>query len=151
MHLTDCLISWVFSGKLCLCERYRTCWWLVSIGSSNGLVLSGNKPLFELMLIKICSQNESIEYLIDMTLDLKYILPWFISWHPMELEIYWINSLWPRDAIWRHISGSTLAQAMACCLTAPSHYLSQCWLIISKVLWHSSEDIIIRRFEDISQ
>ena len=37
------------------------------------------------------------------------------------------------------------------CLTAPSHYLSQCWLIISKVLWHSSEDIIIRRFEDTNQ
>ena len=28
---------------------------------------------------------------------------------------------------------------MACCLMAASHYLSQCWLIISDVLWHSSE------------
>ena len=28
---------------------------------------------------------------------------------------------------------------MACCLTAPSHYLNQCWLIISKVQRHSSE------------
>ena len=27
---------------------------------------------------------------------------------------------------------------MTCCLTAPSHYLNQCWLIISKVLWHES-------------
>ena len=27
----------------------------------------------------------------------------------------------------------TLAQVMACCLTAPSHYLNQCWLIISKL------------------
>ena len=26
---------------------------------------------------------------------------------------------------------------MACCLTAPRHYLNQCWLIIRKVLWHS--------------
>ena len=43
------------------------------------------------------------------------------------------NSLRPSDAIWRHISGSTLAQVMACCLKAPSHYLNQCWLIISKV------------------
>ena len=34
-------------------------------------------------------------------------------------------------------SGSTLAQVMACCLTAPSHYLNQCWLIISEVQWHS--------------
>ena len=38
-----------------------------------------------------------------------------------------INSLWPNDAIWRQRSGSTLAQVMACCLTAPSHYLNQCW------------------------
>ena len=28
---------------------------------------------------------------------------------------------------------------MACCLTAPSHYLNQCWLIIHEVSWHSSE------------
>ena len=47
------------------------------------------------------------------------------------------NSLWPRDAIWRQRSWSTLAQVMACCLTAPSHYLNQCWLIISEVQWHS--------------
>ena len=45
----------------------------------------------------------------------------------------WVNSLRPNDAIWQHRSGSTLAQVMACCLTTPSHYLNQCWLIISKV------------------
>ena len=28
---------------------------------------------------------------------------------------------------------------MACCLTAPSHYLNQCWLLSSEVLWHSPE------------
>ena len=49
------------------------------------------------------------------------------------------NSLWPSDAIWRQRSGSTFAQVMACCLTAPSHYLNQCWLIVSKVQRHSSE------------
>ena len=36
-------------------------------------------------------------------------------------------------------SGSTLAQIMACCLMAPSHYLNQCWLLISEVLWHLPE------------
>ena len=51
----------------------------------------------------------------------------------------WFNSLRPRDAIWRHRSGSTLSQVMACCLMAPSHYLNQCWLIFSKVQWHASE------------
>ena len=62
-----------------------------------------------------------------------------------------INSLWLRDAIWRYRHGPTLAQVMACCLAAPSHCLNQCWLIISKVLGHSTEDIIIRRFEDTNQ
>ena len=46
-----------------------------------------------------------------------------------------INSLWPSDAIWQHRSWSTLAQVMACCVTAPSHYLNQCWLIISTDQW----------------
>ena len=50
-----------------------------------------------------------------------------------------LNSLWPSDDIWRQRSGSTLAQVMACCLTAPSHYLNQCWLIISKTQLHSSD------------
>ena len=63
----------------------------------------------------------------------------------------WVNSLGPSDAILRWKSWSTLVQVMASCLTAPSHYLNQCWLIISKVMWHSSEDIIIRRFEDTNQ
>ena len=50
-----------------------------------------------------------------------------------------INLLWPRDAIWRNMSGSTLDQVMAWCLTAPSHYLNQCWLIICYVMWHSPD------------
>ena len=53
-----------------------------------------------------------------------------------ELSCYLISltnkySLWPSDAIWRQGSWSTLAQVMACCLTAPNHYLNQCWLVIS--------------------
>ena len=39
---------------------------------------------------------------------------------------------------------STLAQVMACCLTAPSHYLNQCWFSIKYVLWHSPESNSIR-------
>ena len=35
---------------------------------------------------------------------------------PVELLcIIMFNSLWPRDAIWKHRSGSILAHAMACC------------------------------------
>ena len=35
----------------------------------------------------------------------------------------------PSDTIWWHKSGWTLAQVMACCLTAPSHYLNQYRLV----------------------
>ena len=45
-----------------------------------------------------------------------------------------INSLWPTDTMRWQGTESTLAQVMACCLMAPSHYLNQCWLIISQVL-----------------
>ena len=56
-----------------------------------------------------------------------------------------MNSLRPSDPIWQHRSGSTLAQVMAWCLTAPSQHLNQCWLFIHEVSWCSSGCIIIRR------
>ena len=36
----------------------------------------------------------------------------------------------------RHRSVWTLAKLMACCLTTPSHYLNQCWLI-GEYVWQS--------------
>ena len=52
-----------------------------------------------------------------------------------QVPILVVNSLWPTDVIWLHGFRSKLSQAMACCLTAPRHYLNQCWLVISEVLW----------------
>ena len=37
-------------------------------------------------------------------------------------------------------TGSTEAQVMACCLTAPSHPINRCWLTISKVQWQSPRE-----------
>ena len=34
---------------------------------------------------------------------------------------------------------------MACCLMGPSHYLNQCWLIMSGVLWNSPESNFIKK------
>ena len=59
------------------------------------------------------------------------------EWHINIIDaLNILNSLCTSDGIWQRRSGSTLAQVMACCLTAPSHYLNQCWLIISEVPWH---------------
>ena len=48
------------------------------------------------------------------------------------------------------INGSTLVQVMACCLTAPSHYLNQCWLIISEVQRQSPEGNFTRNTSAIN-
>ena len=79
--------------------------------------------------------------------DFYHIMSWaekkalvFIlaEWSTQKVKCV-IYTLWPSDATWQHRSGSTLAQVMACCLTAPSHYLNQCWLINNEVLWHLHE------------
>ena len=48
-----------------------------------------------------------------------------------------LNSLRPSDTI-------TLAQVMACCLTAPRYYLNQCRLIISQIQLHTCEGNLTR-------
>ena len=66
-----------------------------------------------------------------------------VSWHlyiKSGCRGQWVNSLQPSGTIWWHKSGSTLAQVMACCLTAPRHHLNQSGLIISKVLSHSPDN-----------
>ena len=82
----------------------------------------------------------SSSYLITMMSYRWYFASWLVL-----LVTVWVNSLWPNDAIWRHRSGSTLAQVMACCLMAPSHYLNQCWLIINKVQRHLAERNFTRK------
>ena len=103
-----------------------------------GRMLDRHKPLMLTGLVCIKAQVKSCKYS-------KSILcrnNWFIQY---------VNSLWPGDVIWRQGTRSTLAQVMACCLTAPSHYLNQCWLIICEVPWHSCGCIIIRRYEETYQ
>ena len=58
------------------------------------------------------------------------------SWNEFSVTV---NSLWSSDAIWHHETWSRLVQVMAWCLMAPSHYLNEFWLILSKVLHHSRE------------
>ena len=57
--------------------------------------------------------------------------------------------MWPGDNIWRQRSCLTLVQEIACCLTAPSHYLNQNWLTLSEVLWHFSEGHFIGNTQGI--
>ena len=65
-----------------------------------------------------------------------FLLQFAISLFNCSIPFNWLGT---SDAIWWHKSGSTLAQVMACCLTASSHYLNQCWFLIGEILWHSSQ------------
>ena len=135
---------------------------LINIGSGNDLLSEGTTCGIHFWAI---SQEMLRISVLDMSLkitDLKFCcltnvlcnLLWhWVSigsdiwiWHWWQ-AVTWISdnkvlllhqaALRPSDAIWRHRSGSTLAQVMAWCLTAPSHYLNQCWLIVNGILWYS--------------
>ena len=56
-----------------------------------------------------------------------------------SFSIRTVYSILPSDTIRQHRSGWTLVQVMARCLTAPSHYLNQCWILMSAVLLHLQE------------
>ena len=80
-------------------------------------------------------------------------------WETCHSEL--LNSLWLSDAIWGQRSGSTLAQIMACCLMAPSHYLNQVvcpatrfFCICSRVLftwtYHKFSNIRCTKFQNVN-
>ena len=54
------------------------------------------------------------------------------------------------DNIWCRRSWLTMVQVMVCYLTAPSHYLNQCWLIINLILWHSFQGNVYLNTPDVN-
>ena len=61
-----------------------------------------------------------------------------------------LNSNWPSDTIWRQRCGSTLAQVMAWCHQATSHYLSQCWPTSMLPLGHNESTFFDKCHRDVS-
>ena len=54
------------------------------------------------------------------------------------------NSLWFSDAVWRHITWSSLVKVTTCCISVANHYLNQYWLNVSEILWHSLHSTFAR-------
>ena len=54
------------------------------------------------------------------------------------------------QSICYRLTSWTLAQVMACCWKAPSHYLNQCWLFIKGVMWNLPDNNLTRSAHDIS-
>ena len=125
--------------KIWLQSCSRTTWFFGPHFSSGGCFL--DLYLFQFTIVpSLLRGGHQTTVLPSLVLSLNS--SWCVSWMSQVgyCSIIWlpdIKSFWPSDTIWQQRSGSTLAQVMACCLTAPSHYLNQCWLIINKVQWHS--------------
>ena len=62
-----------------------------------------------------------------------------VKW--LKCKHIWPVSLWHCDGLWWHRSGSNFFKVMACCLTAPRHYLNQCWRIINQFVITSISSI----------
>ena len=65
-----------------------------------------------------------------MQLSCSVLHPYFSC--QLNTDIPLFNSLSSCDAKRRERSGSNMAQVMVRCLTAPNHYMNQCWLITNK-------------------
>ena len=70
-------------------------------------------------------------------------------WFLKSFRTRTVNTSWINDTIWPQRFG-TLAQVMAWCLMAPSPYLNQRWLIISRVIWHSPQTNLTGSAQDIT-
>ena len=90
---------------------------------------SGDKPLSEPMMISllthICvTRPQWVKHAWISIMDIFYVC--------MVIKfVNFINSLCPGDNFGHHVSLVTFVQVMACFLTAPRHYLSSFWLVIS--------------------
>ena len=61
---------------------------------------------------------------------------------------YWL--IGPGNTVGRQIIYSTLARVMTSCLAAPSHYLSQCWLINHGFPWNLPWDNSTENHPDVN-
>ena len=115
---------------------------LTIIGSDNGLLPDRHQAIIwtnaGILLFRPLGTNFN-EILIEIhIISFKKIHLKMSSgkWRPFCLGLN--VSLCPNEAIRWHRSGSTLAQVMASCQMAPSHYLNH-WLIIRMVQPNSSD------------
>ena len=76
--------------------------------------------------------NNGISYTWNTTFYAEMVPCWFICFEWIHCGLMTLYS----DI---ELGQLTVAHVMACCLTASSNYLDQCWFIISKAKKHSSE------------
>ena len=143
-HVIDemrCFIHWMYGIRL-KCKRMAPhtfltfSWWRHPMKTFSALLAlcAGNSPATGEFITQR-PVTRRFAYFFDLRLNKRLSKQSRGWWFETPSRPLWRR--WLIDAIWRHRSGSTLAQVMACCLRAPSSYLNQCWLIPNMVQWQS--------------
>ena len=122
----NCLAAFLQQELIC-CEKHN----LSSIVTPRTVTSVSDMRCVRSHSCKACCSKGVGENSIKWNLSGLACMPFFanhsIAFRPSCLKL-------PSDIIRPQGYRSTLAQVMACCLMAPSHYLNQCWLMISAVL-----------------
>ena len=109
-----------------LCRDMQIFSALLALWEGNPLVIgaiyAGNPPV----TLWFPSQSDLWKVFNKHSSCLSFEMPWH-SCNMSLMTLLVLDSLWLSDATWWHGTVSTSAQVLACCLTAPSHYLNQCW------------------------
>ena len=122
-------------------------WWPVN-SLHKSLVTREMFPFDDVIMIKEYATAEMFAAIIKVWRTFLYV----IKPHPHNgvAGYQYINSLRPSDLIWQQRPGSTLAQAMVCCLTASNNYLNYSWPLIGSVPWHSHGAISLQIFKALT-
>ena len=85
------------------------------------------RPIWVLLVSAVQAPTRSIASIfililvLNIDIGIMYLYFLFKPHNGQCVAFIEINTLWPNDAIRRQRTDSTLAKALACCLTAPSH------------------------------
>ena len=90
-------------------------------------------------------QHSNLFFIVKMVYLCKSC---FITFYKKLASVF--DSLGPSYTICHHETLSMLPQIMACCLTAPSHFLNQYRFIIGRGSWHLPEAIVVGNTKDIN-
>ena len=124
-------------------------WFIIPCGANDECL---SLPLLSEMAWTLQSWPNVFHWLnrVWYSLLLKNLILMIIHFCRIKLFIHFRLTV----AWWRHMATwiwKIIGPIMACCLATPRYYLRQCWLIINKVPWHSSEGIMVIRCCDNNQ
>ena len=142
--LVSIIFSYSVKAKLLgtSCPGYELSWVRVVLGTSRlGYKLSWVRVVHNPISIPEAQSFRKIILGYDHTVTIRGVAPLLLYSSDSN------NTLRHSDAIWQHISGSTVTRIMDFWLRVPSHYLKQYWLMKSAVKWNSLEVILQKLYQ----